>query len=69
LDILKSSEKFVDETFPLVDAIRWDDMPEHASNDMSSDEKKVRWKRISDEFFYDNYSLYGSDGINPSDAI
>ena len=69
LDILGGSEQFVDDYFPLVDAIRWDDMPEHAANDMSSDEKKVRWKRISDEFSYDNYSLYGSDGVKPSDAL
>ena len=38
LDILNGDEQFVDETFPLVDAIRWDDMPEHVSNDLSKEE-------------------------------
>jgi hypothetical protein len=65
-DILNSSDRFVDETFPTSDALYWYDMGNESGEEMSRFNGQLEWKRVS-EVFDSSYSLWGENGITPHD--
>ena len=67
--IKENTGEWVDETFPFPEAIFWEDMrPRSPANDESAREHDAVWRRISDIFPPDSFSLWGKNEISPKDA-
>jgi hypothetical protein len=64
--ILNGSDQFVDDTFPISDALYWYDMGDESSAEMSRFNGELEWRRVS-EVFNSEYSLWGENGITPHD--
>ena len=68
--ILKlNSGDWTDEQFTKKNMFTWDDMPAGPYSESQSDRKyDTTLRRMSEVFFSDKYSLFGSSSISPKDA-
>lgn len=62
-----SSWSFTDDTFTFPESIHWPDLYDEWL--YSEWEPRLHWARIKDRFGGDSYSMWGSQGIAPEDAI
>ena len=61
---------YTDDSFSWPYAIRWPDLAASNLTDLSHwVESNTSWIRISEEFSADSFSLWGTNGIQPQDAI
>ena len=59
-EIQEGRTLYKDMTFPIQDAIRWDDKPHASGSGLSQHERSVEWKRVRDEYKPSNgFSLWG----------
>jgi len=62
--LLESDQEFTDEDFPMSKAFHWADLPA-AGRYMEEPE----WKRLSEVYpSSDGYSLFGENGVSPTDV-
>lgn len=67
-EVLSSAEPFFDETFTFPDSIHWEDLSDE-QYPLSGDEEKLEWKRITELYGNEFYSMWGQGDIRPADAI
>lgn len=59
---------YSDTSFEFPESIHWTELPDAETN-ISADIENISWERIKSVYGVDKFSLWGSKGIEPQDAI
>ena len=62
------SVTYFDKSFKFPESIHWEDLPALQWN-LDHDVQNIEWKRIKSVFADEQYSMWGSKGLSPADAI
>ena len=66
---MKSALPWTDTSFEFPESITWADLPQEYPLAIAGDVNSIDWARLSDEYNFSTFSMWGSDTVTPNDSI